>query len=156
MIGIYLLVTLFSQFSTQSLTAAFTNQAQAAEQAPQVVSVSFTEVKGIQVGAPVVAKGQLIGNVTRITPKRKSDVALDAKGNSKSGFFVEVAVSPVYRAAIRRSTVALLANPLNSSDKPKTVLEFLTPPSDDNAPLTTDDKIQGFSSYEEFWSSASI
>ena len=152
MIGIYLLVTLFSQFSTQSLTSAFTNQTQT----PQVVSVSFTEVKGIQVGAPVVAKGQLIGNVTRITPKRKSDVALDAKGNSKSGFFVEVAVSPVFRAAIRRSTVALLANPLNSSDKPKTVLEFLTPPSDDNAPLTTDDKIQGFSSYEEFWSSASI
>ncbi len=152
MIGIYLLVTLFSQFSTQSLTSAFTNQTQT----PQVVSVSFTEVKGIQVGAPVVAKGQLIGNVTRITPKRKSDVALDAKGNSKSGFFVEVAVSPVFRAAIRRSTVALLANPLNSSDKPKTVLEFLTPPSDDNSPLTTDDKIQGFSSYEEFWSSASI
>ena len=152
MIGIYLLVTLFSQFSTQSLTSAFTNQSQT----PQVVSVSFTEVKGIQVGAPVVAKGQLIGNVTRITPKRKSDVALDAKGNSKSGFFVEVAVSPVFRAAIRRSTVALLANPLNSSDKPKTVLEFLTPPSDDNSPLTTDDKIQGFSSYEEFWSSASI
>jgi hypothetical protein len=159
MIGIYLLITIFGQISSQ-------NPLLAPDLGPAEVTVAFQKLSGISVGTPVVAEGELIGTVSSVSSTNKraeaagsaaseKNTVSDASnpGNSSPPYEVHVKIAPRHRNLIRHGTVALIASPLSTTRvQLETVVELLIPTSADS-PLHQDgDLIRGYSSYEEFWS----
>ncbi|MCB0322801.1 MAG: hypothetical protein KDD69_04475 [Bdellovibrionales bacterium] len=151
MIGIYLLVTLFTQFSPQHLWVV--------ESGPTEVSVEFEQLNGIKIGSPVLAEGQLIGNVSRISPipfgRRGSATVtgITLKGPKDEAFVVSVKIAPHHRGLLRKGTVALIKSPLSTSRvAPEAVVELLLPVGHSEPVLKDGASIVGYSSFEEFWS----
>ncbi len=142
MIGIYLLVTFLSQMSSQDSWLAMGT-------GPTEVTVSFAKSTPIPVGAPVVVEGELIGTVTAVDRQFKSrQVELVQRDKCD----VRVKIAPRHRSLIRRGTVALISSPLSvTRTKIETVVELLIPPAGDAPLLQKDEKIHGYSSYEDYW-----
>jgi hypothetical protein len=163
MIGIYLLITILGQISSQ-------NPLLASDLGPAEVTVAFQKLSGISIGTPVVAEGELIGTVSSVSstnkraeaagsPAPQEDSVSDAShpGSGSQPFEVRVKIAPRHRNLIRHGTVALIASPLSTTRvQLETVVELLIPTSADS-PLHQDgDLIKGFSSYEEFWSAGVV
>lgn len=138
MIGIYLLVTIFTQFSPQNLWMV---------EAPAEISVEFERLNGVQIGAPVLVDGQLIGSVSSIVNKESATQA------GITSVSVQLKIAPRHRTLVRRGTIALLKHPMSTSRvHAETVLELLLPNSPNQPLLGQNDAIVGYSSFEEFWS----
>ena len=139
MSGIYLLLALFSQFSSANFLASVAS-------APAQVYISFDQANGLGVGAPVVVEGEVVGSVTNVSVPSEPQVQ-PYKLN------VEISVKPEHRERLKLGTVALAFSPL-SSDKKKsdTVLELFVPRANGNTLLADGSLIRGYSSYEQFWS----
>jgi len=116
---------------------------------PDYLSVSFEKLNGVKVGAAVVTEGQLVGAV--------SDIRIPESSESKTSitrYEVLLKITPRHRQLIRKGTVALIASQLTAMNtQPETVVELLVPRSERLPVLRSGEKILGYSSYEEFWSS---
>ncbi|MFN8390516.1 MAG: MlaD family protein [Bdellovibrionota bacterium] len=141
MLGIYLLVTIFAQFSPNFFWAAPT----ASE--PIEVNVSFDELNGVRVGTTVVADGHVVGTVSKIDFK--------GEGNAKvKPYDVAVKITPQFGLGFHQGTVALQASLMSVSRvHPEPVVELLYPPGESSALLASGGRIKGYSSLEQFWSS---
>ena len=151
MIGIYLLVTIFTQLSPNDLIFASLN-------GPAQVSVKFERIPGIKVGSPVLNEGQLIGTVmsiNRAATNRKENAAAKA-GQKEQPCSLKVQIEPRHRSLLRKGTIALIASPLsNARVQTAPVVELLVPVI--NAPaLQEGEVIRGYASYEEFWSAGLV
>jgi hypothetical protein len=142
MLGICLLVTMFSQLSAQNLL--FTPAK------PVQLNVSFPELNGVKIGSPVVLEGKTIGSVSRI---------LDRHARVRPARFnVEVRIDSLHSVSIRKGTIALIASHLTSGKGSKApVVELIAPAGNIergvSSLLSDGAAILGFSSYEEFWKS---
>lgn len=145
MIGIYLLVTLFTQLAPQNLWMM--------ESGPAEVAVEFENISGLKIGSAVLAEGRLIGNVASIAPISDSTTGIKLASDDSRAYRVGVKLSPHHRTLIRRGTIALIKSPLSTARvAPEAVIELLIP-SDQGAPmLESGERIVGYSSFEEFWS----
>lgn len=154
MIGIYLLVTIFTQLSPQDFWLAPNN-------GPTELSVKFEKIPGIKVGTPVLAEGQLVGSVVKISSANSSaddnkevkvTQVADNSVKSSQAYRLQVKIAPRHRALLRKGTIALIASPLSTARvQPESVVELLIPIN--SAPVLKEgEAIKGFSSYEEFWS----
>ena len=152
MLGIYLLVTLFCQLSSESLFLAF-------ESGPGQVAVDFQQLNGITVGTPVIADGQLIGSVARIvSPDDKGkDAAAKQDAASVSAYTVQLKIAPTHRGLLRRGTVGLITAPVSTfKTSPETVVELILPSKAASPLLKEGDKITGYSSFTDFWRGNSV
>ena len=141
MIGIYLLVTIFSQFSPHSLYASLMG-------GPAAVNIDFEKIGSVRVGSPVLVRGELAGTVTSI-----SDSSV---GRSNHNISISVDIVPTHRTQLREGTVALITSPASkkSADPSITAVELLVPSKDkESTLLDSGATIKGFASFEEFWSS---
>ena len=148
MIGIYLLFSIITQFSPQNIWAL-------ADSGPAEVSVEFERLNGIKVGAPVLAEGQLIGTVSRISnlDPAAATTGIQTVASKSSAFEVSVKISPRHRGLLRQGTIALIKSPLSASRvHPETVVELLLPTNSNRPVLQPGAHIAGYSSFEEFWS----
>ena len=151
MLGFYLLVTFFAQIALPSTPVV------ASDANPVQVSVNFEKLNGVTVGSPVIADGQLIGNVSTIV---SGDSKLAGKNkrsdSSDNSYLVQLKISPAHRALLRKGTVGLINAPLcNLRNSPDAVVELIIP-STNSAPLMDGEKIRGYSSFVDFWRTASI
>ena len=149
MVGIYLLVAVFTQFSPSNL-----NIFPALSAGPSEVAVEFDELNGIRLGSAVIAEGQLIGvvsNISSVGSELSSENQPDL-GNNPTSYQLTVRIAPSYRNLLRRGTVALIASPLSRTRvRPETVVEFMLPLPPQPI-LKNGESIVGYSSYREFWS----
>ena len=151
MLGLFFYVSVFAQIGSQVI-AFFPVKG------PSEIEVEFEKLSGIAIGAPVLAEGQLVGNVSEIqvqTPEVGSGAALADKYRANNPFYtVKVKIAPPHRNLLRQGTIALLLSPISATrSRPETVVELLFPGVNSKLPVLQDgDRIIGFSSYEDFWS----
>ena len=151
MASIYLLVTLISQFSPQNIMQG--GVFSLAPAGPEKVSVEFEELSGIQIKSPVVAAGDVVGFVSKISVVAGENPEAEARS-----FQVEVELLPEHRSHILHGTVGLLST-LSSNNtnvdgeaRSRTVIELMLPPTNFGRSLETGARIVGYTSYEKFWS----
>lgn len=136
MVAIYLLLHLIANISSEA-SLVFT------ELKPVEFSVMVEDAELLRSGAPVFANGLYVGAVTDVQKTEKED------------YSVNVQVSPFYRTLIRTKTVGLMSTPMLAEKKSAdTILELLTlPEAETSKMLNSGGSINGFSSFESFWSS---
>ncbi len=148
MLNLVFLLAFFTQLSPSNL-AGFSSLG------PTEFSVEFPKLNGIQVGAPVVLQGQLVGTVAGISSlaEGESVTGLSREVRDDGGYAITVRISPQHRGLIRKGTVALIKSPLSAARvKPEVVVELLLSPKANSPVLKAGDHIVGYSSFEEFWS----
>jgi hypothetical protein len=148
MLNLVFLLAFFTQLSPSNL-AGFSSLG------PAEFSVEFPKLNGIQVGAPVVLQGQLIGTVANISSLAEGEslTGLNKQMDDEAGYAIKVRITPQHRGLIRKGTVALIKSPLSAARvKPEVVVEFLLSPKTNSPVLKAGDHIVGYSSFEEFWS----
>ena len=146
MIGIYLLVSIFAQFSP---TAGWFTPTTAVPTVSAAISVtvSFDQLNGVKLGTPVLSDGRRIGAVTKIKGP------IDSGSRAAARYQVEVSVTQSFGLSLHRGTVALQTAPMSVSRmKPVTVVELMFLPGENPAELARGEPIAGFSSLEKFWS----
>lgn len=142
MIGIAFLISIFTQFAPQNVWHI--------QEGPAELSVEFQEINTIKVGSAVIAEGELIGNVSSISPIAATATGLDQENG---GYAVRLKITPHHRAILRKGTVALIKTPFSTTRKnPETVLELLIPHDVTSPALIEGDTLVGYSSFQEFWS----
>ena len=149
MIGVYILIAIFGQFSPANFWSMLDTN-------PSQFELSFRSGKVIQIGAPVLAEGELIGKVSAIgLMTSDAEPNLQAKRSKRrESYEVVLRIAPHFRPVLRRGTVALIASPLSTTRvKPETVVELIVPPGKKQPPIANGEEIKGYSSYEEFWHS---
>jgi len=147
MIGIYVLLTLFSRIQAPDLSGALT-AALEAQAEPMVLSASFSELHGIGVGTSVLSNGEAVGKVTSVEA-----VSLGrGRERRKEGLFnLKLMIRPGYGGGLQEGTVALISAPrIGKKRAAEPVVELLCPRSS-ATPLRNGTSIRGFESIEKFW-----
>ena len=136
MLGIYILITIFSQLSAGNLWLD--------AQPPTKIMASVEKLNGLTEGAEVISEGKVVGKVTAITGE-----------DSGRQFEVDLEISSKYSRFLKDGTVALILPKLTSQKELSTsVVKLLVPPTSDLTADTLKDgqSIIGYSSFVEFWS----
>ena len=135
MSGIYLIVALISQFSSENIFAKLAS-------APVQVYIAFDHPTDLGIGSRVVIEGEVVGSVTNV-----------AESENSKQFQVQISLDPDTRDSLKLGTVALTFAPTTSEkSKQASVVELFVPKSNEKSLLKDGDEIRGFSSYEQFWS----
>lgn len=147
MIGIYLLVSIFTQlcptlqFAGSSLWATPFSLAPAST---LQVEVNFGELNGLKIGSPVLVDGRRAGKVASISQENEGE----------GDYHVSLVISSGATDTIGSQSVALQAAPMSiSRTKPETVVELVSLPGSKGDDLKGGEHLSGFSSLEEFWTS---
>ena len=145
MIGIYLLVSIFTQFpSTFVWGSPFSFPSIPVEDKKVEISVTFDQLNGLTIGSPVLVNGHQVGSVSRI------DYGDSAEAQS---FNVAMTISSISDATVVSDSVALQASPMSASRlDPETVVELVSLPGAKGRALEGGETLTGFSSLEQFWS----
>ena len=149
MIGLYLLLTFMSQFVVGDIVNTLNDTSSSQTQ----VVINFKELNGLRVGAPVTMKGEMVGTVLSIKGKQLA-AAKDKKPTNKylkaSSHEITVSIKG-NNSMLKEGLVALIASPLAIQEtKAPSVVELL-PPQEKTAKPLVSGKLNGFSSYKEFW-----
>jgi hypothetical protein len=152
MIGIYVLITFFSQMHSLQLELPDINGTVAAllEEAaePMILSTSFAELRGIGVGTSVLSDGERVGRVTAVEPLTLG------RGSEKrrAGLFsLKLSIQPRYSETLQEGTVALISAPrVGKRQAAEPVVELLSPRAV-RPRLRSGTSIRGFESIEKFW-----
>ena len=163
MLGIYLLVSIFTQLTPQNLLAlesvvpvvnSIPKEADAARLAPgEEIAIEFRSLNGLKVGSAVLYEGKLVGEVSAISAHRNSVTGIDMSDPQAQAFEVKARLTQE-GVRLKYGAVALIKAPFSPLQKsPKAVVEFLQPlDSVRNTPskqmLRT---LVGYSSFHEFW-----
>ncbi len=148
MIGIYLLVTIFSQLTTLSPVAGTSiwnlpSLLTPADQSLEV-QVAFDELNGLHVGSPVIVDGKRVGVVANILQSEEGD---------NTPYQVSLTIAQSAAFSLGSESIALQASPMSVSRlKPETVVELVSLPGEKGIDLKGGEHLSGFSSLEEFWS----
>lgn len=149
MIGIYLLVTIFSQFAPVS---QFVNNwawdAASKPTAGETLSlhITFDRLNDLKIGSPVIVDGRQVGEVSEIT----------APEDTAAGHFsVSLNVTGPNTSLLGTESIALQAAPMSASrTKAETVVELVSLPGQKGRQLQGGEELSGFSSIEKFWTGA--
>lgn len=180
MSGIYLLAALFYQLSSGANFFSLSNDAfPTIQPGPSQMIIRFEKLHSLEVGDPVLVKGQPIGIVESITTlqverslsentfpesgisKVKTNNNLNHRQQKKASAnlppcAVQIQISSASRDLLKQGTVALLsshASTTSAKRKYQLVIELFSPTADHSALLPDGTQISGYSSYEDFWSS---
>ena len=168
MIEVYLLISLFSQFSPLApvptavgYEAALMEVSAPAKTAVEVTApfqiiVDFPEINGLRPGSPVLVEGNLVGRVKQISSKPPQR----SRRQAGRSFEVALDLDSSFSARLALGTCALQALPMTDAKRHRLpVVELFVPAPELNssklALLRPGDRIQGFASYEEFWRAGS-
>ncbi len=133
---------------------------------PAQLSVEFQDIKTgdiktIKIGSPVIAEGELIGNVSAIAPIATDTLpstgttsgATSGLNEKLGGYAVQLKIAPRHRVLLRKGTIALIKTPFSTTRRsPETVLELFIPHDMNSPALSEGATLVGYSSFEEFWS----
>ncbi|GEM_PF-4884058 len=162
MIGIYILATIFSQFSPPALFPS------AYPFAPFVFEDVFEEgisgqtsevelvvdqLNGVRVGTPVALDGEIIGSVKQIQGE-KSKRAVKTTPRS---FNLKLAFEVSGGLDLRSGAIGIITSPISRlTSAPQTVVELINPKEEEARPaLKSGEKLRGFGSLSDFWASPS-
>lgn len=108
------------------------------------LGVQFDSVDELSVGAPVVLNGVKVGSVKKISE-------LD-KPSSDGSYLVELKLSGQLDFSLSSKTVALQTYPLtvNTPGRSETIIELIEP-EHKGAQLAPGQKIEGYTSIEDYW-----
>jgi hypothetical protein len=184
MLGIYLLVTLFTQLAPQNLVALTSGDSRALpvrpvsapvvdvaqgsatlvgsieETQPVRIVVNFDNAIGLREGLPVFLDGKVVGTVAEL---EEGDLALVktvcSAGNCStvSPRQVELKIQSADLANIRSGAVALVTQPAvsgGSNSKQQTTVIEILVPEAGD-PIAPGEMIAGYTSFEKFWLSGS-
>jgi len=145
MIGIYLLISIITQFpSTFVWGSPFSYPSIPMEDKKVEISVTFDQLNGLTIGSPVLVNGHQVGEVSRIDFHDAAET---------ESFNVAMTISSVSDASVLTDSVALQASPMSASRlDPKTVVELVSMPGAKGRALEGGETLTGFSSLEQFWS----
>jgi len=147
MIGIYLLVTIFSQFAPVSQFV--NNWAWDAAMRPAPVEslalqVNFDRINDLKIGSPVLVDGRQVGQVSEIKIPEDS---------TAGEYSVSLSVSVPQGSGVGSDSIALQAAPMSASrTRAETVVELVSLPGEKGRDLKGGERLAGFSSIERFWS----
>lgn len=158
MVAVYMLLSIFSQLSldginrdTLKVTAisAVAAPVSATHKSTKScdLAVKLDKLNGIRPGSPVVASGKLIGTVESIVSPEQEGRRADCR------YEVSIDLTDGSHPALREGTVALVSSPMTPKDStPDVVVELMVPERGSILPVGA--RIQGFSSFEHFWSAS--
>ncbi len=146
MLGIYLLVTLITQFSPHNLIASL-------GVSEKVVTIEFEKLNGLSVGSPVLFEGRAIGNVTKIDRGNCSLEPSLHEEESSNCFRVETKIIHNVNTAVNKETIALITSPLMPDQSRRDSVVELIPSEDQTSSIEKDVHLVGFSSFLQFWTS---
>ncbi len=151
MIGIYLLVSIFTQFpSTFVWGSPFTFPSIPVEETKIEISVTFDQLNGLTIGSPVLVNGHQVGTVSRI-----DYATVEGENTEPQSYNVALNISAASEAALLTDSVALQASPMSASRlDPETVVELVSLPGATGRALNGGETLTGYSSLEQFWSAA--
>lgn len=160
MVGIYALITIFTQFwapialpITASLPSiSDDSSAISSDEIPSDYTLSAVELAvqnlgGVQIGSPVVLSGDVIGSVSEIRKPR-----------SQSGTFrITLKLEDLGERDLRDGAIGIITSPISRLNvAPTTVVELVNPRDADQRDRLRDGcRLPGFSSLSEFWASPS-
>jgi len=152
MIGMYLLVSLLTQFvPAYSLDLAYIADFSITSKSTSSSSSEFTilldELNGAAVGSSVYVAGSVAGTISSI-------VASD-DNTGKESWTVGLKIENQYKGLLKEGTIAFVVSTNSTiSNNPETVVELFVP-SKGKTQLSEGANIVGFTSYEKFWLSNS-
>jgi hypothetical protein len=159
MLGIYLLVTIFAQFSPTIFSPDIFWSTPMLTQ-PLEVTVNFDELNDIRVGTPVLSDGHIVGSVSKISypDTSYSDRTYSNRATpDNDNFQVGVTITPPTGLPFHQGIVALQTSLMSvTKSSPETVVELLFLPGADSHTLQGGSSISGFSSMEKFWTAGQI
>ena len=148
MIGIYLLVTIFSQlcpitqFASSSIWSVPTLLTSTPEESLEI-QVAFDELNGLRIGSPVLVDGKRVGTVASISQPEEG------------AYEISLTITQGAAFTLGTESDALQTSPMSVSRlRPETVVELLSLPGDKGIDLNGGERLAGFSSLEKFWSAA--
>lgn len=121
--------------------------------------VEFPQINGLKPGSPVLVKGNLVGRVDKIAPQASAKKGRATKSQAAAKKFeVSLQLDAKLQSQLSLGTCALQSQPMtDSKSSRKPVVELFVPTQKEDltklALLRSGDKIQGYSSFEEFWRS---
>jgi hypothetical protein len=144
MLHVYLLVSLFSVFSIEPSSFFEINHETS-------VDMTFDSVPEVNVGDPVLYKGLVVGNVTRI---KNTSSSID---NSNSGIsLISLRLNPV-NVPLSETLVGLVSSikiPKGKVSSARSFVDLMHVTKSHTG--TSSEQLRGFSSFEEFWSTSSL
>ena len=160
MIGIYVLVAIFYQFSPPSILPDFlpgllpnfsfvspqsSNSAVGSE-----IELVVDKLNGVRIGTPVVMDGAVVGSVASIQSEGRHPKKAPPKF-----FNIKLNLENVAEGDLRSGAIGIVTSPISRlMNTPRTVVELINPKDGDSRPsLQSDEKLRGFGSLSDFWAS---